>query len=75
MGKRSAFPISLKLSMQKHEDGNDSISDDNNNSTAQVRFIPARPKDCGNFLLTNINKNMKKAADRKESSLKKMSLI
>ena len=34
-GQHSAFPISLELSEQEHEDENDSVSDDNNNSTAQ----------------------------------------
>ena len=66
MDKHSAFPISLELYMQKHEDGIDSVSDDDNNSTAQERFIPATPKDCGNFLLTNINKNMKKQPTEKK---------
>ena len=33
------------------------VSGDNNNLTAKERFITATPKDCDNFLLTNINKN------------------
>ena len=39
-----AFRISLELSEQEHEGGNDSVSNKNSNSTAQERFIPATPK-------------------------------
>ena len=63
LGLHSAFPIPLKLSDQEH--GNDSVSDDNNNSKTPGRLIPASPKDCDNFLLININKNTNNAADRK----------
>ena len=33
-GQHSDFTISLEPSKQEHEDGNDSVSDDNSNSTA-----------------------------------------
>ena len=62
-GQHSAFPISLDLSEQGHEDGNN--SGDNNDSMAQELCIPATPKDCDSFPLTNINKNMNNADDRK----------
>ena len=64
-GQHSDFWISLELSEQEHEDVNDSVSDNNNYLTAKERFITATPKDCDNFLLTNINKNTKNGADRK----------
>ena len=64
-GQHSSFPISLKLSEQEHEDGNESGSDDKNSSTGQNRFKPATLNDCENLLLTTLNKNMKHAADRK----------
>ena len=61
---KCAIPISLELSEQEHDNGNDSAK---NNSTAQERFIhvTATQKDCDNFLLTNINKKTKNAADRR----------
>ena len=58
-GHHSAFPISLELLQLEHEDGSDSVSDDNRNSTTQERFIHATPKDYDNFLSTNICKKKK----------------
>ena len=64
-GQHSAFPIFLELPEQEHEDGNDSVSDNNINLMTQERFKPATLKDCDNFQVTNINKNTNNAADRK----------
>ena len=64
-GQHSTFPNFLELSKEEHKDGNDSVSDNNNNLMAQERFIPATPKDYDNFLLTSINKNTNNAAERK----------
>ena len=43
--------ISLELSEQEHKDRNGSVLDDNSNSMAQERFIPATPKDFVSILI------------------------
>ena len=64
-GQHSAFPISLEFSKQEHEDGNDSVSDYDNNSMAQERFILTRLKRTLTIFYWQIFKETNNAVDRR----------